>query len=248
MQVALRKALRARATNDPLALRRQPRHVLTQRGARLSERGPRHHRHRHNAVTLAAMRAGEHWNKRYAQGFEPFAGAPASWLVAHRELLTGGGRALDVACGTGRNARYLAELGYIVDAIDVSDVAIDALRDAVTERGLEVTPRIVDLEHEPLPPGPYDVIVVMNFLQRDLFDALQDALAPGGLIVYETLGQAHVNELGRSFDPAYLLEDGELLRALNRLEVVDHFEGVTDRSGGPRGVGAIVARRVPDTR
>ncbi len=194
------------------------------------------------------MSAGEHWNERYAQGFEPFAGAPASWLVAHRELLTGGGRALDVACGNGRNARYLAELGYVVDAIDASDVAIDALRGAVTERGLAVTPRVVDLEQEPLPPGPYDVIVVMNFLQRDLFDALQDALAPDGLLVYETLGQAHVDELGRSFDPAYLLEDGELLRALQRLDVVDHFEGVTDRSGGPRGVGAIVARRALDAR
>lgn len=189
------------------------------------------------------MTAGERWNERYAQAFEPFPDAPAAWLVAHRDLLTGGGRALDVACGDGRNARYLAELGYTVDAIDASDVAVDALRGAATERGLDVTPSVVDLEREPLPPGPYDVIVTMNFLQRDLFDALQEALAPGGLLIYETLGQAHVNELARSFNPAYLLEDGELPRALGRLEVIDQFEGVADRSGGPRGVGAIVARR-----
>ena len=196
----------------------------------------------------AAMTAGERWNERYTQGFEPFPDAPAAWLVAHRDLLTGGGRALDVACGDGRNARYLAELGYTVDAIDASDVAVDALRGAATERGLDVTPSVVDLEREPLPPGPYDVIVTMNFLQRDLFDAMQDALAPGGLLLYETLGQAHVAELGRSFNPAYLLEDGELPRALHRLAVVDHFEGVAERSGGPRGVGAIVARRAWDER
>ncbi len=192
----------------------------------------------------AAMSAGERWNERYAQGLHPFPDAPAPWLVAHRDLLTGGGRALDVACGDGRNARYLAELGYAVDAIDASDVAVAALREAAIERGLDVTARVVDLEREPLPPGPYDVIVTMNFLQRDLFDPLHDALAPGGLLLYETLGQAHVVELGRSFNPAYLLEDGELARAFARLQVVDHFEGVAERSGGPRGVGAIVARRV----
>jgi tellurite methyltransferase len=193
----------------------------------------------------ARMDAGERWNERYAQGFEPFPDAPAPWLVAHRDLLTGGGRALDVACGDGRNALYLAGLGYAVDAIDASDVAVDALRGAAHERGLAITPRVVDLEREPLPAGPYDVVVTMNFLQRDLFGPLQDALAPGGLLVYETLGQAHVTELGRSFNPAYLLDAGELLRAFDRLDVVDHFEGLAERPGGPRGIGAIVARRPP---
>ena len=53
---------------------------------------------------------------------------PPSGSSSTRELLAGGGRALDVACGDGRNALYLAQLGYMVDAIDVSDVAIDALR------------------------------------------------------------------------------------------------------------------------
>lgn len=191
----------------------------------------------------APMSAGERWNERYTQGFVPFPDAPAAWLAAHRELLPRGGRALDVACGDGRNALYLARQGYAVDAIDASDVAIDALRAAARERELTVAPLVVDLEHEPLPPGPYDVVVTMNFLQRDLFGPLQEVLAPGGLLFYETLAQAHVTQLGRSFNPAYLLEEGELLRAFGGLEVIDHFEGVAERSGGARGVEAIVARR-----
>ncbi len=194
------------------------------------------------------MSAGERWNERYTQDFRPFPDAPAPWLVAHRALLTGGGRALDVACGDGRNALYLARHGYEVEAIDAADVAIDALRTAARERDLAITPLVVDLEREPLPAGPYDVIVTMNFLQRDLFGPLQDALAPGGLLLYETLGQAHVTQLGRSFNPAYLLDEGELLRAFGGLELVDHFEGVAERGGGPRGVGAIVARRPPGER
>lgn len=191
----------------------------------------------------AWMTAGGRWNERYRQGFQPFPDAPAPWLVAHRDLLAGGGRALDVACGDGRNALYLAQHGYVVEAIDASEVAIDALRAAAQERRLAITPLVVDLEREPLPAGPYDVIVTINFLQRDLFEALQDALAPAGLLIYETLGQAHVTQLGHSFNPDYLLEDGELLRAFSALEVVDHFEGVAERSSGPRGVGSIVARR-----
>ena len=189
------------------------------------------------------MGAAERWNERYSEGFEPFAAAPATWLVEHASLLRGGGRALDVACGNGRNAAYLAQRGYDVEAIDVSDVAIDALRAAARERGLAVTPSVVDLEREPLPAGPYDVIVTMNFLQRDLFGPLQDALAPGGLLFYETLGTAHVEELGHSFNPDYLLDRGELLRAFADLEVIAHHEGVVQRAGGARGVESIVARR-----
>jgi SAM-dependent methyltransferase len=192
----------------------------------------------------AAMGARERWNERYARdGVEPFADAPAEWLVEHRDLLAGGGRALDVACGAGRNALYLAQLGYEVDAIDASDVMVDALHAAAQERGLAISPRVVDLEHEPLPPGPYDAIVMLNFLQRDLYGALQEALAPGGLLFYETFAPAHVEELGRSFNPAYLLERGELLQAFPGLEVVAQHEGVVERSGGPRGVAGVVARR-----
>jgi SAM-dependent methyltransferase len=195
------------------------------------------------------MGARERWNERYGDGsLDALPEAPAEWLVAHRDLLPGGGRALDVACGDGRNALYLAQLGYMVDAIDVSDVAIGALRTAVQERGLAMTiaPRVVDLDREPLPAGPYDVIVMLNYLQRDLFSALAGALAAGGLLLCETFGRAHVDELGRSFNEDYLLDDGELLRAFSQLDVIDHHEGVATRSGALRGVGGIVARRRAD--
>lgn len=188
----------------------------------------------------------ERWNHRYAErGVQPFANAPAEWLAANRDLLAGdpGRRALDVACGDGRNSAYLAGMGFAVDAVDISDVAIDALRAGAASRSLSVSAWRLDLERDPLPRGPYDVIAQLNYLQRSLFNALADALAPGGLLIIETVTRAHADELGNHFDPRFLLEPGELLTAFGDLAVLRHEEGVVERSGRPRAVASLVARR-----
>lgn len=199
------------------------------------------------------------WNERYdGDGFEPFPDAPAQWLVEHASLVRDVAsaspragavdhprpRAIDVACGDGRSARWLAELGFQVDAVDVSDVAIAALREAAARRGLAVDPQVLDLARDPLPEGPYDVVVCMSYLQRDLFAALCGALAPGGVVLYETFARAHVEDLGRDFNPAYVLERNELLAAFSHLHVRHYREGVAERRGGPRGVAGIVAQRL----
>lgn len=194
-----------------------------------------------------AVAARERWNARYDRDdFEPFPALPAEWLVEHDELLgDGGGRtALDVACGDGRNARHLAELGFEVEAVDVSDIAVARLRAAAAGTGLRVRARAVDLEHDGLPAAAFDVVICMNYLQRDLFEALRVALAPGGLLLYETFARAHVEELGRTMNPAFVLDRNELLRAFGGLHVLDYREGVVERRDGPRGVACIVAQRL----
>jgi len=192
----------------------------------------------------ARTSAREGWNeRRSAAGFEPFPDAPAEWLVEHHSLLGEGGRALDVACGDGRNALYLAHLGFDVDAVDVSDVAIDALRAAAPDRAPSVHPRLVDLELEPLLRDEYDVVVNFNYLQRELFGALERALRPGGWLLFETFGRAQVDELGKRIDPAYVLGDNELLHAFPGLRVRHYREGIATRRGGPRGIASLVAQR-----
>jgi tellurite methyltransferase len=186
------------------------------------------------------------WNSRFAQrGVSAFQDAPATWLVEHRSLLLGSGkgRALDVACGNGRNAGYLAGLGYEVDAVDISDVAIEALRAAAIDRGLKVYPRRMDLEQERLPVASYNVIVQINYLQRDLFESLAHALKPGGLLLLETFTRADGEELCNRVPPRFLLEHQELLSAFPDLEVLDHVEALAERSGRRRGVAGLVARR-----
>jgi SAM-dependent methyltransferase len=188
------------------------------------------------------------WNQRYARrSSDAFPDAPADWLVEHRSLIAArapGRRALDVACGDGRNARYLAELGFEVDALDISDVVVDRLRAAAATLGLSVSPRAVDLEREfCLPGSAYDVVVSFNYLQRSLFAPLAGALRPGGLLVFETFGRPHVDELGNDFPDEFVLGDNELLRAFAGLHVRHYFEGIAERSGRPRGVASLVAER-----
>lgn len=192
----------------------------------------------------------EKWNRRYRERGGPRPAGPSEWLAEHHSLLTdrGGGRALDIACGGGRNAVYLTELGYEVDAVDVSDVAIEALAATARERGLGLDARQMDLEREPLPAERYDLVVQIDYLQRDLFRSLARALVPGGALLLETFTRAHVEELGNSFDPRFLLDRNELLRAFIDLDMhVRHYrEGVVERAGGRRGVASLVAERRAD--
>jgi tellurite methyltransferase len=193
--------------------------------------------------------ARERWNERFASaGLAPRQDAPSEWLLENEGLLRelrGDDklRALDVAAGNGRNALYLAALGFEVDAVDISDVAVDQLRAAAHERDLPVRAQLLDLESASLPDGPYDVVVNMNYLQRDLFGELAALLRPGGLLLVENFAPAHIEQLGQRVNPDYVLGDNELLRAFPSLHVRRYSEGVVDRSGRPRGVASLVAQR-----
>lgn len=150
------------------------------------------------------------WNARYRAWPPRF--EPSPLLVQYADLLAGG-RALDVACGTGRNALFLAEQGYYVDAIDISEVGLSLARVEARRRGLAQRIRFVqaDVEYLPLTPArvSYDCIVVFRFFLRSVIPVLRQCLKPGGLMVYSTFNvrrlQSHPD-----FNPAHLVGPGEL--------------------------------------
>jgi SAM-dependent methyltransferase len=166
--------------------------------------------------------------------------APASWLVMNRAWLPASGRALDVACGRGRNAAWLAQHGFATTAIDREASAMAALDARARLEGLPLTALAMDLESggATLGEGVYDVVVVVHYLHRPLFPALLAALRPGGVLVYETFTVAQAAR-GRPTNPAYLLGPGELPRLVAPLHVVAAREG--DYEG--RMVSSVVAVR-----
>ena len=127
------------------------------------------------------------------------------------------GAVLDLACGRGRHARFLASLGFRVCAVDRDPHALGTLTDIEG-----VTIRTADLENNPWPLAglQFDVIVVANYLHRPLFPCILDALAPNGLLVYETFAVGN-ERFGKPSNPDFLLRPGELLDVVHgRLHVI----------------------------
>jgi len=133
-----------------------------------------------------------------------------------------GKRALDLACGTGRNAVYLAMAGFDVTAIDILPDALQRTRDLASRYGVTVQTLERDLEK----PGALDdlqadLIIVVRYLERALFPAIDTVLSPGGILAYETFTEAQ-RELGHPRNPRFLLQAGELRSAFARLHVLLH--------------------------
>ncbi len=158
---------------------------------------------------------------------------PSAWLVRFAHLLRPQGTVLDVACGSGRHVRWLANQGFAVTGID---------RDAAATEPLRTVAEIVvaDLEASPWPlPGRrFDAVAVTHYLWRPLWPALRAALSDGGVLVYETF--AHGQHLiGRPSRPDFLLQPGELLQAFAGMQVVAYEDGL--ESGPLRRVQRLVA-------
>ncbi len=194
----------------------------------------------------------ERWNRRYREsgpGSGAFPTAPAEWLTSHEELLSAQpkGRALDVACGNGRNAVYLARLGFEVDALDISEVAIEWLGEKVRREDLPVHKRWSDLADETLSPESYQVVVNVNYLERKILPALAAALVPGGLLFFQSFTRDHIDVLGRDLDPLFTFATNELLRSFLDLRILEYRDEIIhlnpDSPRSPRAVARLVARK-----
>lgn len=142
--------------------------------------------------------------------------APSPWVVRWAPCLARAGRVLDLACGPGRHARYLLSLGHDVTAVDREAQDIPGAR--FLRADLE------DGSPWPLPGASFDGIVVANYLHRPLFPLIREALAPGGVLLYETFMRGN-ERFGKPSNPAFLLEPGELWRAFGSLHVIAFEQG-----------------------
>lgn len=167
----------------------------------------------------------ERWDAKW-HSFTGESFKPHTLLTGHRELLTGIGKALDLACGRGQNTIWLASLGYSVLGVDISPVALST---AQTEAGkLDLGERVkfmqVDLDSWVPPRDVYDLICVIRFLDRRLFPALRNALKPGGLLFYATRHRGIISSIPDA-NPAYLLEPDELRAVFADWRIHHYLEG-----------------------
>ncbi len=191
------------------------------------------------------MASAESWNERYKSGSHT-GSEPDPLLIRaihYRHLLTGSA-ALDLACGAGRHAAYLARSGFSVTAIDFSQ---QALKLAVEKsQGLDIRFLERDLEsgNPDLGKACYDLVAVFEYLHRPLFPAIARSILPGGLVVYKTylLGGA-----GAPSNPSYLLQPNELLRHFDGYRVLRYQEELaSDVDGcatGQRATAALIAQK-----
>ena len=187
------------------------------------------------------------WDEKYRQG-DPLGRKPASLLVENRRLLPTGGKALDVAMGRGRNALYLASLGFEVIGIDISPVAAEHCRREAERQGLKVTPILGDLESYQLPKEEYDLIINFYYLDRSLSPRLVEALKPDGVLAFETFTIGQLAFGWGPTNPEWLLRLGELRTMFPSLETLLYREGVFDSERGKKAIASLIARKLPGWR
>lgn len=183
------------------------------------------------------------WDERYREGDWEDARGPSAIVRRALPWLPSEGLALDLACGAGRNAVFLAGRGLRVVAVDLSVEGLRHTARKARTRELPILPVHADLGSFAVRSGSAQVIVNTHFLLRSTFPLILDALAPGGLLVFETFSVDEIDLLGGDIRREYALERGELARVFADLETLVLEEGVFPRPEGERGLARLIARK-----
>jgi SAM-dependent methyltransferase len=183
----------------------------------------------------------ENWNKRYRTGeFAP--PETPSPLLQNAIGSLSQGRALDIATGTGRNALFLAEQGYEVDAIDISDEALGIARERAVERSLSVNWIQADIDDYGFPERVYDVVMVNFYTLPHRLPDVKEALAADGILLYEHhLRSADPVERGPSSD-RYRFRSNDLLHSCLDLTVLHYEEKTRVEDGREAAIVSLIGR------
>lgn len=183
----------------------------------------------------------ETWDTRYAGGKYSSA-EPHKLLIALNGKLKAG-NALDLACGAGRHALFLAEMGWRVTAVDNSAVGIEIAKKRADEKGLTIDFRVADLEtgEFKIEENSFDLVCDFYYLERDLFAAMKKGLKAGGIIISTIHIYGAGEDAGR-----FLLKEGELKAFFDDFEILHYHEtSSTDADAGEhhRRTAEIIAQK-----
>jgi len=164
----------------------------------------------------------EKWNKKYKNTPELLANRPQSYKLSNIINYAKGLDALDVACGSGRNSIFLANSGFNVTSVDISEVALDSLNE---KNNPKIKTQLVDLDTHKFDENSYNLIIMTNFLDRKAIPKLVKALKKEGVLFIETYMFHQENEKPPS-NPDFLLKEGELKSFFdeNEVEILEYDE------------------------
>jgi SAM-dependent methyltransferase len=158
------------------------------------------------------------WNQKYET--DPLSDAPAS-IVKEFFKLAGGGKALDIAAGNGRNTLFLADQGFAVDAVDISDAGLNLF----AGKHANIHPICADLDNFDIPPNRYDLIINIKYLSRRLFPYIREGLNRDGILIFQTFLDSPNGGKEQPHCREYRLRENELLNAFLSLKILFYKEG-----------------------
>jgi len=183
------------------------------------------------------------WDERYKGSDLRASRSPNPFLKKYIRLLPQG-IALDVACGQGANAVFLARKGFKVDALDISGEALRKVRKLAEEFKVKIRTLRADLDSYSLEKEKYDLVADFYFLDRRLIPKLKRGLKKGGRIIFETyLAAPEGANQDAPRNPRYLLKPNELLSRFRDFRIVIYREGIFREGGRKKAVASLIAEK-----
>jgi len=184
------------------------------------------------------------WDQRFGRKEFAFGKEPNPFLKKHIRLLLKG-RALDIASGEGRNAVFLAQNGFEVDAVDISEKGLKKAQKLAREKGVKINTFPVDLDQYQIEKGRYDLVTNFYFLRRSLIPKIKKGLKKGGRVIFETyiLEQRKLGTGGPK-QAKYFLKPNELLRLFKNFRILFYREGIFKEGGRKKAVASLIAEKI----
>jgi len=185
------------------------------------------------------------WDKRFGQKEFALGKEPNTFLRKHIRLLPKG-KALDIAAGEGRNAVFLAQQGFEVDAVDISEKGLKKAQKLARKKGVKINTSLIDLDQYPIEKEQYDLIADFYFLKRRLIPRIKKGLKKGGKVIFETYLLEHrALGTGGPKQAKYFLKPNELIKLFRDFRVLFYREGIFREGGRKKAVASIIAEKIP---
>ena len=184
------------------------------------------------------------WDKRFGRKEFALGKKPNSFLKKHIRLLPKG-KVLDIATGEGRNAVFLSQHGFEVDAIDISERGLKKAQKLAREKGVKINTFLVDLDQYQIEKERYDLIANFYFLKRRSIPRIKKGIKKGGKVIFETYILEHRTlGTGGPKQAKYFLEPNELLRLFKDFRIQLYREGIFKEGGRKKAVASLIAEKI----